>query len=127
DDAWDHAPQVLPPVGGPFVGELAHRRGGRDRVDRDDLARAVRDGSRRLVSIDRDRAFGSLHFEATIGRAPNGRNDAFESVQRPARAGTRPDASASLTAPAGACDPAFERRTGIPQDHPARTARTDFW
>jgi hypothetical protein len=37
DDLGDDAPEVLSPGRAPGVGQLAHRRRGRDRVDRDDL------------------------------------------------------------------------------------------
>ena len=46
------SPQVRAPRGRPGVGELAHRGGGRDRVDRDHLREAVRDARDGLVAVD---------------------------------------------------------------------------
>jgi hypothetical protein len=45
-------PQVGPTVGGPLVGQLAHRRGWGDGIDRDDLAGPVGHAGGRLVAVD---------------------------------------------------------------------------
>jgi len=42
-DRRDRPPDILLPLGGPLIGPLAHRRGRRDRVDRDALVHAERD------------------------------------------------------------------------------------
>jgi hypothetical protein len=57
-DFGDEAPDVALPVGRPLVGQLAHRGGGRDRVDGDHLAQPVSDGGRGFVAVDRDGALG---------------------------------------------------------------------
>jgi hypothetical protein len=54
DDVGHDAPDVLLAAGRPLVGQLAHRRGRRDRVDRDHLTHAVRDRGRGLVPVHRD-------------------------------------------------------------------------
>ena len=52
DHLGDGAPDVGDPRRRPGIGELAHRRGGGDGVDRDHLAGAVRDRRGRLVAVD---------------------------------------------------------------------------
>ena len=52
DDVGDLAPQVRPAGRRPVVAVLGHRRGRRDRVDRDHLAEGVGDPGRRLVAVD---------------------------------------------------------------------------
>ena len=52
DHLGHRAPDVRAPAAAPGVGELAHRRGRGDRVDRDHLARAVGDARRRLVAVN---------------------------------------------------------------------------
>ena len=54
DDLGDRTPDVLAPLGGELVGELAHRRGGRDRVDRDHFTEGVGHVGRGGVSVDHD-------------------------------------------------------------------------
>ena len=61
NDVRDHAPEILAALRGPLVGQLAHRRGRRDRIDCDDFARAMRDRRRRLVAVNHDRAFDRVH------------------------------------------------------------------
>ena len=56
DDVRDVAPEVPPALIRPFVGELAHRRRGRDGINRDHFAHAVRDRRRRFVAVHRHRA-----------------------------------------------------------------------
>ncbi len=46
------APQVRPPGRRPVVGVLRHRGGGRDRVDRDDLAQGIRHPRSGLVAVE---------------------------------------------------------------------------
>ena len=46
------APQVRPAGGSPVVGELAHGRRWRDRIDRDHLAQRVGDACGGLVPVD---------------------------------------------------------------------------
>jgi hypothetical protein len=58
DHVGDLAPQVRAPSRRPLVAQLGHRRGGRDRVDRDDLADPVRHARDGLVRVDHDRARG---------------------------------------------------------------------
>ena len=47
------APDVRPPLARPLVGQLGHRRGGRDRVDAADLVQPVGDRGRSFVAVDR--------------------------------------------------------------------------
>ena len=53
DHGRDGPPQVGPLPARPLVGQLGHRRGGRDREDAADLAASVRDRRGRLVAVDR--------------------------------------------------------------------------
>ena len=53
DDRRDGSPDIGTALGGPLVGKLGHRRAGRDRIDRAQLAHAVRDMSGRFVPVDR--------------------------------------------------------------------------
>ncbi len=55
DDVRDVAPEVASALIRPFVGELAHRRRGRDRINRDHFAHAVRDRRGRFVAVQRHR------------------------------------------------------------------------
>ena len=54
DHFRDVPPEVDAPLLGPLVGELAHRRGRRDRVDGDDFRKAVRHARRGFVSVESD-------------------------------------------------------------------------
>ena len=54
DHLGDDAPQVRATSGGPGVGVLAHRRGRRDRIDRDHIGEPVGNGCDGLVPVDRD-------------------------------------------------------------------------
>ena len=51
DDGRHRPPHVRPPFARPLVGQLGHRRGGRDRVDAADLVQAVCDRGRSLVAV----------------------------------------------------------------------------
>ena len=53
DDVRHGAPDVGLALGGPLVGQLAHRRRGRDRIDRADLVDAVCDRGGGLVPVER--------------------------------------------------------------------------
>ena len=55
-DARHLAPEIGPAGGRPLVELLGHRRGGRDRVDRDQFIEAIGDGGHGLVGIARDEA-----------------------------------------------------------------------
>ena len=52
DHGRHRAPDVRPARGRPFVGQLTHGGARGDRVDRDDLAQAVRDGCHGFVAVD---------------------------------------------------------------------------
>ena len=52
NDVRNVAPDVLPALGRPLIGQLAHRRRGRDWIDRADLVHAVRDRGGGLVAIE---------------------------------------------------------------------------
>ena len=51
DDLGNLPPQVAVASSRPGVGELAHRAGRRDRIDRDHLRQLVGDACRRLVPV----------------------------------------------------------------------------
>lgn len=48
---------ISTPLGGPFVHQFRHRRGGRDGIDRSDLGEHVGHVSRRVISIAGDKLF----------------------------------------------------------------------
>ncbi len=52
DDGGHAAEHVRQALGGPFVGEFAHRRRRRDRIDRRDFAEAIGDGGDGFVGVD---------------------------------------------------------------------------
>jgi hypothetical protein len=54
DDLRQGSPDILATGGGELVGELAHGRGGRDRVDRDNLAHRVGYMGGRGITVDHD-------------------------------------------------------------------------
>ena len=60
-DHRDASPDVRPSRRRPLVGELAHRRARRDRVDGDDLAQAMRHRGDRLVAVESLQAGGGGH------------------------------------------------------------------
>ena len=80
DDLGHVAPDVLLALRGPLVGPLAHVRGGRDGIDRDDVVRAMRDRGDGLVGIEREQSAGheGLPFrpEAIIKSEGDPPNDA---------------------------------------------------
>ena len=57
------APDIRTPLCAPHIGQLAHRRRRRDRVDRTDVAESVRHGGRSLVAVDA----GPLPDEVGLG------------------------------------------------------------
>ena len=59
-DARHLAPEVGAAFGRPLVGEFAHRRGRRDRVDRADLVEPVGHRNAGLVAVDDLRGFGTV-------------------------------------------------------------------
>jgi len=61
DDLGNGAPDVLAALGGELVGDLAHRGGGRDRVDRDDLAHGVGHVGGGGVAVDHGHFLGIGH------------------------------------------------------------------
>ena len=79
DDVGDRAPEVRPALRGPLVGELAHGGGGRDRVDRDHLARAMGDRGDRLVAVEGDPLCSETSTRSTVAGAGSRRGDAFTS------------------------------------------------
>ena len=54
DHLGDAAENIRSPPARPIIGQLAHRRGRRDRVDRDHFTRKMGDRGRRLIPIDGD-------------------------------------------------------------------------
>ena len=69
DDVRDLAPEVRPACGRPVVAVLAHRRGRRDRIDRDHLAHGVGDASGGLVAVQALVAAGPRAAPLGIGWA----------------------------------------------------------
>ena len=59
----NRAPQVFHSGGRPFIGELRHRRGWRDRIDGEKLVQPVCDGSNGFVGVERAHGGfgGSIH------------------------------------------------------------------
>ena len=73
DDLGDASEDVCASLGRPMIRQLAHRRGGGDRIDRDHLADEMGNRGRRLVAIDCDiRSVGhandSLYQEPAVSR-----------------------------------------------------------
>lgn len=52
-DTRNRAPDVFPSVTRPLIAEFAHRRSRRDRINRNDLARPMRNGRYGFIGINR--------------------------------------------------------------------------
>lgn len=53
DDAWNGSPEVFPAITRPLIAEFTHRGSGRDGINRNHFARAVRNGRDGFVGINR--------------------------------------------------------------------------
>ena len=76
------APDVGPPLARPLVGQLGHRRRGRDRVDAADLVQPVGDRGRRFVAVDRRPHLSSRSATISIACTGHCSKHAPQPVQR---------------------------------------------
>ena len=102
------APHVGLPVARPFVRQLGHRRGRRDRVDAADLVAPVGDRRRRLVAVDR--GAHQLGSSIAAGRATNASG---ASARSPGTSRSNAPGTARST-PRSPCSGRSRTRIGIP-------------
>ena len=88
DDVGDLAPQIRPARRGPVVAVLRHRRGRRDRVDRDHLADGVGDAGRGLVAVQA--LVLLVHVRVPFSRSAGARSSSGKRGRSRRRAAPRP-------------------------------------